>query len=299
MELKQTFSRFRAVGRLKEHKLTIEQNKYDDGFEYNIVKGKVVLSANDGEHIFEVYTSDHFKEVKNDKHNRNSDYESIVALIDTPANTLLELEGSMNGFNDYKNKNNTVTSIDQLKIQKVRVLTGDAEEKIEGKIKGVVNKITPEIVNESETGRHKIEFVGVTYRGEAVPHLIYIDSEDFDTFESYYDVGDTGVIDINIVTKQYGGSGAASKGIGKRVNINNGFTRIEWIYLGADLPYDTDQVDKKGNPQCIPMEDIKSIMNERRVKLQAVLDGNDNVKSANSLKNMESSSDIPVEVCPF
>ena len=313
--MRQTFSKFVLVGTLKEkssiatkNNIEILEQKFDDGEKYLTARGRFVVESNGGEYSIDVYTTDHFKSLNdNGKHKGNSNYSDIAILSSIPIGTKIEVAVETNRFNDYKNSKGNIISIDCFSANHIKTVAEDSEDKFEGRIEGVLNSVRSEIVNEKETGRLKVELVGFNYREEPLPHTLYVEEDLRDDFESEYENGDTVVLDVEIGTKEYGTqSSKRSGGFGRKADVNNGFTRIEWIVIGGDYAYDEDSVNKKGESLLISRKEVSKALEEREVKLEAIKNDDSNNKTPESkfkstgLKSSKAlTEELNAEECPF
>lgn len=308
-EVRQTFSKLRAVGVLKQKDLSIDDKAFDDGVPYHTVRGSITLTINGNEHEFRIWCDDHYKGLDdNGKHKGNRSYEGIAALVDAPTGTTIDLNLRAERFNDYVNKRNVLVNADEISVTDAKICDPEAEHMYEGKVEGVIYNIRPEIVGDSETGRLIVTFVGVGYGQKALPHVYYVDADNADGFEQVYNVGDCTTLDIEMVTNTYGAPKTTSTGWGKRrAEVNSGFTRNEWTIFNGDDPYDEERIDKKGNKLHIALADIKNLMEARAIMLEQVekegYKGNSGNKSVpkQGLKNMPKAPDFdPSTVeCPF
>lgn len=281
-KMRQTTSNISVIGRLKEVKLEIEENTFDDDkTPYQTLKGNFSLSINGHDHEFRLWMNDHFH-TKNDngKHKGNSSFDDFVALMDAPIGTKFKLRGRADRFNDYKSKKNgNVVSIDSITLKSAERVNDDEEELYEGRIEGIIYRIEDEIANEQLSGRKIITFVGIGYNETALPHKLYLEEELVSNFESMYKVGDVCVLDIEVLSKTYGNkavetsTGFAGGRKAKVSRVSSGFTIEEWSIFNGDAPYGEDMIDKNGQSLYFTMEDVKPLMEKRKIMLEAVKQG--------------------------
>ena len=119
MAIRETFSKFKAVGRLKEEKLEIVDGKFDDGVPFNTIRGRFVISVGDGEYTCEVYTRDKFA---GEEHKDNSDYKALAELKNCAIDTPVEVQIKTNRFNDYVGKSGKLVSVDCFNVNRVKIL---------------------------------------------------------------------------------------------------------------------------------------------------------------------------------
>ena len=270
MAVRQTFSKFKAVGRLKDKKLEVVEGKFDDGVTFKTIRGRFVIGVGDGEYNCEVYMRDKF--AGND-HKTNSDYENIVELQNCALDTPIEVRIRTDRFNDYVGKSGKVVSVDCFNVQGVKILSEPAdEEKFEGVIEGMLTKCVPEYVNEEETGRLKVEITGVGYNEKALPHQLYVSADLADQFNDIYEMGSLASFSVEIKSVEYGVQKTTSTGgFGRRADVNTGFTRVEWIVIGGEEPIDEERVDKNGEKLFIEPKEIKRLLEERSIELEQIL----------------------------
>ncbi len=268
--IRETFSKFKAVGKLKDRRLEVVSDKFSDGVEYNTIRGRFVIGVGDGEYTCEVYMRDKFG---GDEHKSNGDYEGVAELQTCALDTPIEVQIRVNRFNDYVGKSGKVVTVDCLNVQRVKVLSEpSADEKFEGVIEGMVTKITPEVRGDEETGRLKVELTGVGYNEKALPHNLLVEAELADDFNNLYELGSVANFDVEIKTITYGETKAQSTGgFGRKADISTGFTRPEWIIIGGDDPYDEERVNNKGEQLYIDPKDMKRLLDERKVELEQIL----------------------------
>lgn len=270
MAVRQTFSKFKAVGRLKDKKLEVVEGKFDDGVVFNTIRGRFVIGVGDGEYSCEVYMRDKFA---GNEHKTNSDYENIVELQNCTLDTPIEVRIRTDRFNDYVGKSGKVVSVDCFNVQDVRILSELADdEKFEGIIEGMLTKCVPEYVNEEETGRLKVEITGVGYNEKALPHQLYVSADLADQFNDIYEMGALASFSVEIKSVEYGVQKTASTGgFGRRADVNTGFKRVEWIVIGGEEPIDEERVDKNGEKLFIEPKEIKRLLEERSIELEQIL----------------------------
>lgn len=271
MAVRETFSKFVATGRVKENKgLEIIQNKFEDGTPYQTVRGRFVIAVGEGEYTCEVYCNSKFKK---DNHDSNSDFDNLAELSTCALDTPVEVQIRTNRFNDYVGKSGKIVTVDCLNVTRIKFLNEPAEnEKFEGAIEGMLTKVVPEIRNEEETGRLKVEIVGVGYGEKALPHSLFVSTDLADDFKEIYELGSLATFDVEIKTVVYGEQKVErTGGFGRKAKINTGFTRPEWLVIGGDAPIDEERVSKNGEPLYIDPKDIKALLEERDVELEQIL----------------------------
>lgn len=305
MAIRQTFSKFKAIGRLKDRKLEIIDGKFDDGTTYNTIRGRFVIGVDGGEYQCEVYMRDKFA---GEDHKTNGDYATLAELQTCALDTPIEVQIRTDRFNDYANKRGTVSTVDCLSVTRVKILNEVAEEeKFEGAIEGMVTKCVPEVRNEEETGRLLVELTGVGYGEKALPHSLIVEEELAGDFKDIYELGSLATFYVEIKSVQYGEKKVATTGgFGRKADINTGFTRVEWHIIGGEDVIDEERVNNKGEKLYIDPKEIKNLLEERKIELEQILKESKNKTpkakgSKPSFKAMAAENDNPfdVEVNPF
>jgi len=308
--MRETVSDLVLIGTLKEksslnvkNNIEILNKTFEDGTTYSVARGRIVMESNGGEYSLDIYIQDHFAVLNdNGKHKGNKYYGGIADVANIELGTKLEIEIKTDRFNDYRNKRGTVSSIDCFKVKNIKVVADDIDDKFEGKIEGVIGKILPEIVNEEETGRLKVEFIGINYKDEALPHNLYVSEDLKNDFEIECKVGDTTMFYIEIKSQSYGApEQPRNGGFGRKIEVKNGFTRAEWTIVGSEKSYDDDMVNKSGESLIIDPKDVQKALEERAVKLEAI-ENNTTTNNTKSSGLKGSAKFIKVddpEDCPF
>ena len=270
MAVRQTFSKFKAVGRLKDKKLEIVDGKFDDGVEFKNIRGRFVIAVGDGEYTCEVYMRDKFA---GEGHKSNSDYESIAELQTCVLDTPIEVQIKTDRFNDYVAKSGKIASVDCFNVNRVKILSEPVEEeKFEGAIEGMITKCIPEYRNEEETGRLLVEVTGVGYGEKALPHSLIVENELVDAFNDNYELGSLATFYVEIKSVEYGEKKTGSTGgFGRKADINTGFTRVEWHVIGGEEVVDEERVNNKGEKLYIDPKEIKNLLEERKIELEQIL----------------------------
>lgn len=290
MAVRETFSKFKAVGRLKEKKLEIVDGKFDDGVEFNTIRGRFVIAVGDGEYTCEVYMRDKFA---GEDHKSNSDFDVIKELQTCALDTPIEVQIRTNRFNDYVGKSGKIASVDCFNVNRVKILSEPAdEEKFEGAIEGMVTKIVPEYKNEEETGRLLVEVTGVGYGEKALPHALIVEEDLADGFKDTYELGSLATFYVEVKSVEYGEKKSSSTGgFGRKADINTGFTRVEWHVIGGEDAIDEERVNNKGEKLYIEPKEIKNLLEERKIELEQILKESKN-KAPKSKSGKQSFKDM-------
>lgn len=300
MAIRQTFSKFKATGRLKDRKLEVVDGKFDDGVEFKTVRGRFVIAVGDGEYTCEVYMKNKFA---GEDHKTNGDYENVVELQTCALDTPIEVQIKTDRFNDYVGKSGRIASVDCFNVQRVKILSEVAEEeKFEGAIEGMVTKVVPEIRNEEETGRLLVEITGVGYNEKALPHSLIVEDDLADDFQTMYELGSLATFYVEIKSVEYGEKKTSSTGgFGRKADINTGFTRIEWCVIGGEEVIDEERVNNKGEKLYIDPKDVKNLLEERKVELEQILKESKNKapKAKGGKQSLKAMAATPSDNNPF
>ena len=300
--VRETFSKFKAVGRLKDKRLEIVDDKFPDGTDFRTIRGRFVIGVNDGEYTCEVYMRDKFAGVD---HKSNGDFDVLEELQNCELDTPIEVTIRTNRFNDYVGKSGKVVSVDCFNVNRVKILSEpSADEKFEGVIEGMITKCIPEMKNDEETGRLCVEITGVGYNDKALPHNLFVESDLADDFKDIYELGSLAMFDVEVKTVAYGETTqTTTKGFGRKADVSSGFTRPEWIVIGGDLPVDEERVNNKGEKLYIDPKEVKNLLCERNMELEQILKeskGNTAPKggktSLKAIKNEAPKADNPFDV---
>jgi hypothetical protein len=141
------------------------------------------------------------------------------------------------------------------------------------KLTGFIRKILPEMRNEEETGRLKIELLGVDGQGAVYPIDLLVDADSADDFEGVYEIGKTAAFDVDVKMVHVGEKKPTKKAFGKSAstNINTGFDVEERVLVGGDEPIEEPEgEDEEGNlvdNGWLNPEAIKAAIKERDKKL--------------------------------
>lgn len=181
--------------------------------------------------------------------------------------------------NDYVGRNGNIVSTIQLRPIFFNRVDADTESTANGALEGYVKAIRPEIINDNETGRKIVDFIGIGYNDVAEPFALILPEDIADDFEDMYEIGNTCNLYVNIVMRHVGNNdNKKSAAFGRKAQLRSGFDIMEIQIMGGDNPYD-DEEDENGNTLAFNAKEIKNILEERDVALEAKLN------EANSGKN--------------
>lgn len=306
MKVKQLKNNGLVVGVLSEKNLSIVDGKVKDEKGNNtipakIARGEIVLSTSNGDIKMRVYSQSKkrngednpmYKGIETiattnvskveatlgylsyktgDASNKDSELQLTKIKLDegTVADTL-----SCNvqiGLNDYKAKDGKVKTSVQLSFNRGERITDDSIELTSDfEMEGVIRSIMPEIIKEEETERKIVEFVNIDYSGNAFPFKLVVPEDLASDFESFYEVGNTCKLNGSIIIKHVGGdTNTSSNGFGRKAHVQSGFDIMELQVIGGDPAYE-EEVDKDGDLKAIEMSTMKKLMEERKIKLEAL-----------------------------
>lgn len=288
-DLRQTYSNLKAVGTLKEKHFEVKDGKLSDGTPCKTLTGNFILNINGADYKFRT-------NFVNDKFNSGKDnwlYKELLEMDEQLLGTKFTLDIQMDRFNDYKSpKTGRVNSVDEYHITHVHIADVDDEEMFEGRVEGIILRIQDEIVNEETTGRKIITLGGIGYKSVLLPHKIYAEEDVAENFgdSCFLNVGDVTTFDVEVVTKTYGTVKQVNSGFagGRSARVTSGFTREEIHVIGASEPIEEEQVNKKGEPLYISLEDVKPLIEARKIKLEAIEKGE--AKKSESTKGLDKES---------
>ena len=178
--LKETKNMFTCVGTVYEKKLEMTNVEIEAGPKDNkkkvktdCIKGSVVVKIPSGTVTFPVYaTKIGYNGKDNFKWNmfsamRDEWIPKVGGKGEEPTRVIIT--GNFN-INDYVGRDGSVSSDLQYRINTANTrVTEDMTDGFNIKFTGFINKMMPEIKNEEETGRLKVEFLCVDYNGKCYP----------------------------------------------------------------------------------------------------------------------------------
>jgi len=276
---------YRAVANVSELALTREEAKIKvkdaDGASHEVpgerIRGRIALDIDGGIKTFDV-----FAQSLTSKGEANKQWAMYEAMMNwnpkingdpTKEPTKVAVEGTIS-INDYVGGDGNVKS--SLRWNISRGNTKVSEDEPLGcslKLTGFIRKILPEMRNEEETGRLKVELLGVDGQGAVYPVDLLVDADSADDFESVYEVGQTAAFEVDVKMVHVGEKKPGKKAFGKAAstNINTGFDVEERILCGGDEPIEEpEDEDENGNlidNGWLNPEAIKLAIKERDKKL--------------------------------
>lgn len=172
----------------------------------------------------------------------------------------------------------------------------------EGEISGIIRSIVPEIKNEEETGRLRVEFYSFGYGGNAVPFDFVIESDIAEGFSDTYDNGDSCTLYYDFKGVTVGKPKAnTTAGFGrKQTQVVSGYTISEYSIFNGDNKFEEE------NEYYIDPSIMKEALQERKIfeedkiakRKEKDADGTTSTKSSN-LNGRASKIKIEDEELPF
>lgn len=254
--LKKTANYFRCVGILNEIKLTREPaliSIKENGRQIKKVKGEriygdFVVKTDNGVYDFNFYAQNLTQEGKESRnwkmYTEMEKWNPMIGGDTAKEPTLIDIGGSIE-INDYfnVNTNNVHTSL-RWRVNKVSSkVNPDAIKGISLKGTFFIKGIIKEIRDEQETGRLIVTLYGANYKGECFPITAYVNSEEANDFDNYYEIAQTVSFDFELVCRQIGEVKTKNKKFGRDtlVNINEGYSIKELIIVGGDEPIEAPE----------------------------------------------------------
>lgn len=283
--LNRTSNWWRSVGLVSELALVREEAKIKvksaDGTVNEVpgerIRGRVALDIGGGIKTFDVFAQSLTSKGEGNK--QWAMYEAMMGwnpkINGDPSKepTKVAVEGTIS-INDYPANDGSIKSSLRWNISRGNTkVSQDEELGCSLKLTGFIRKIVPEMRNEEETGRLKVEILEVDGQGAVYPVDLLVDADSADDFESVYEVGQTASFEVDVKMVHVGEKKAGKKAFGKSAstNINTGFDVEERILCGGDEPIEEpEDEDENGNlidNGWLNPEAIKLAIKERDKKL--------------------------------
>jgi hypothetical protein len=282
-EIKQSINKGTCVGTLSEKDYEIVDAQLTDGTPCKAIKGNVVVTNDSGTFKFGFYINNTTK-----KHTENRMYKGIeTAMKEYETGELIAINYRLR-INDYENQRGTLSKSVNYDVQNMsRHKATDEPEVMEGKLSGMIHNIAPEIVGEDETGRLKVEIVGVTYGQDAEPYDMFVENDMVDAFNDIYDVGDVAIFDYEVVSVHYGGATTTqTTAFGRKAKVASGFDRTEMRIIGGEAPFEEER------EEYFTMEDLKPLLDNREIKLENISKGKKTTTKKSGLKSKKTDKEF-------
>lgn len=283
--LNKTQTWYRAVAFVSELALTREEAKIKvkdaDGTTNEVpgerIRGRIALDIGGGIKTFDVFAQSLTS--KGEANKQWAMYEAMMnwnpKINGDPEKepTKVAVEGTIS-INDYVGSDGNVKSSLRWNISRGNTKVADDEPLgCSLKLTAFIRKILPEMRNDEETGRLKVELLGVDGQGAVYPIDLLVDADSADDFEGVYEVGQTASFEVDVKMVHVGEKKPGKKAFGKSAstNINTGFDVEERILCGGDEPIaEPEDEDEDGNlidNGWLNPEAIKAAIKERDKKL--------------------------------
>jgi hypothetical protein len=190
------------------------------------------------------------------------EYKSIASHGREEADKVRVTQGSI-GLNEYYGQDDKLKSFPQVNTNFVNRLTA-AEEfnpRAEFDVEVFVKSVAPEIKNEDETGRVKLQGIIPVYGGKVIPFTFLVSQEGSEYVQDNYEVGQTVRVYGDIINFKETKKTEQAVAFGKpkeKVTYN---TVREYVITGGDEPYEEDNVN------TYSLETIQKAMVERETYL--------------------------------
>ena len=180
--------------------------------------------------------------------------------------------------NDYFNSDkNEMVSKTEPSLNYAKSVPMETPDKAVAVVEGVVVSVRDEYVNEEETGRKLLDFIHIGYQGAVTPISAVVDKEKFgradwgEKFATNFPTGTSCELSFAFTTKHVGDKKESNEDtfMGMVVEIASGYDIPELTFIGAKNPFDENSVDKDGVRMQYTREEVQTVMNERKMKLEA------------------------------
>lgn len=205
--------------------------------------------------------------VDNGKVVENPRYKALETIMGYEKGTRVKVNASLSdgGYVDKNNEWADKITINAFQVSHTNV---PEEDMCEVKLSGVIKRIAKEMVNEEETGKLNVEFLFVNNGKdglEACPMTFQVDDDLSEDFEDYYKNGDNAVLDLELITKEFGKRNVVSENhFGRRDSkIVGGYTKTIFNLVGGDPALESE------NELFVSIDDMKKLLDERKIKIDA------------------------------
>lgn len=214
----------------------------------------------------------------------------IPKCKDSENATRVKIDGSLRA-NEYADKTSfewkTFPSIYGFQITS----SGVPEEDIaDCEISGVIRSIIPEVKDEKETGRLKVELYSFDNNGATTPATFIVEEDLAGDFTDFYEAGQSVKIYYEVVTRQVGAKKPTGGGFGRRDSqMISGFKVTEYSVFRGDDPFDEE------NEYFVDIDTMKKAMNERELmieqKIKEAKEGGSKAQTSSSPKGASAKSE--------
>lgn len=227
----------------------------------------LTIMVNDNIIGFDFYQTHEKKLDENGKVVDNPRFKAIETIMNYEKGTRVKVDGSYTN-NEYVNKEMNFVSFVGLNAFNVTSSGVPDEDYCDSEISGIIKAIKPEMKtvgdDQQETGRYIVEFFYLDRNEDAFPINLIVDEDLADDLQSEYEVGDSVKFEVEVTSRQVGGTTKKSGGIGHRDSKKvSGFLVTEYKIFGADAKFEEE------NEYYIEKSDFKKKLDERKVKIDA------------------------------
>lgn len=178
------------------------------------------------------------------------------------------------GVNEYYGQDGKLRSFPQITSNFFnRLSVGDEfNPRAEFEVEVFVKSVVPEMKNNEETGRVKVNAIIPVFGGKVIPFEFVVVEEGTEFVESNYEAGSTALINGDIVNYKEVTETEIPKAFGKpQKKINTKIIR-EYLITSGDEPYDEEST------KAYSIESIQKAMVEREAYLEELKNKNDQPK---------------------
>lgn len=260
-----TLNRARLVGRIADLKRSTGPNKTKPG-EYTSIRGMIQVGEDPSFRVPFQYMQ---SSVRKDG-NINPMYADFTEWVDTLTSVAQTGEGShvhlVGSYepNEYVSANGSLVKGYVVRALWRNAITPEMEDCFELDIRGSVTHVVPEIEDEQETGRLKVQICGLDYRSCGIPFEFVVPQEYASQFETLYQPGTTGDFYITYEVKQTAPK-VKTGGIGQ-LRTTPGRNLVVPIMTGAEDPFSEE------SPEFLTPDVVQSAINEYRVRVKEIED---------------------------
>jgi hypothetical protein len=201
------------------------------------------------------------------------EYKSVASNGREEADKVRVTQGKI-GSNEYYGQDGILRCFPQLTSNFFnRLSVGDEfNPRAEFEVEVFVKSVVPEMKNNEETGRVKVNAIIPVFGGKVIPFEFVVVEEGVEFVESNYEAGSTALINGDIINYKEVTETEIPKAFGKpQKKINTKIIR-EYLITSGDEPYDEESV------KAYSIESIKQAMVERETYLAELKNKNNQPK---------------------
>ncbi|MCA1027024.1 hypothetical protein LCM23_13060 [Cytobacillus kochii] len=218
------------------------------------------------------------------------EYKSVASHGREEADKVRVNQGKV-GVNEYYGQDGKLKSFPQLTSNFFnRVSPGEEyAPKAEFEVEVFVKSTSPEIKNDEETGRLKLEGIIPLYGGKVIPFSFVVNEEGADYVDSNYEAGDTAKVYGDIINFKEKVTVMEKAAFGKDKEKVTYKTLREYLITGGVDPYDEE------NANSYKVDSIKQAMVERETYLAELKNQSQQPKAEEKKGFGKKSSDAPAK----